>query len=196
MKRFILVGVGLLLLLISGNSMAQLKVGGQFGTLAVTGHSYTHQKDLSGNLIGGHLTISTLIGLDLTVTINYFKKDYEVASGSESITPYEYHQTDTDFSIKYRIGAFRLIPIKPYLGAGITFHYMKSLDKSFERGKGGTARWERAGESGVHVVAGIVVHLPGIPVDIFGEGKYATLFAGRDEIRVTMAYIGASVKLF
>jgi len=168
----------------SASALTGLAIGAKAGLSQYSGDVLPGSGDVGdGTSFGLILGIGTLPMLDFEIRASYFKKDftYSYASGGLSVdVPFEFRDMSLAALIKKDLTP-PLSPLAVYVGGGLGMHWMNTdvaallydaspPDNTFDI-LANTGRMSGEG------MAGLKISAPGIPLVLFGEARYALIFA-------------------
>jgi len=150
-------------------------------------------------MLGAHLKIGTLPIIDLEASAEYAQKKYDIdipIPGAQDISgDVTFRIVSLRGSAKYNFSP-PMIPIKPYVGAGLGMHFVTStidipgtqyvipINEDYSESK-----------AGAHALGGVLVSLPLFPLEVFAEGRYGIIFTEDESVKETSIYAGLTFKL-
>jgi hypothetical protein len=158
------------------------------------------EEDVNGmTMLGAQLKIGTLPIIDLEASAEYAQKKYDLdipVPGAQDIAgDVTFRLVSLRGSAKYKF-PLPLMPIKPYVGAGLAMHFMTStidipgtqytipLNEDYSESK-----------TGAHALAGLLVSIPLFPFEVFAEGRYGIIFVENESVKDRSIYAGLNFKL-
>jgi opacity protein-like surface antigen len=201
-----------LTILMVGGGSAHAVTGISLGVRGGTASLNDERKDLFGSeidlvesleldgmtLLGVHVNIGTLPIIDLTVSAEYAWKScdskYSIPGEDEGIGEVTYHHFSLNGSVKYKI-LKTVLPVKPYVGAGLGLHYLNSSIDLPEINATIPLSDYSSSRTGAHALGGVLVSFPILPFEIFAEGRYGVIFTEDESVENVSLYGGLNFKL-
>jgi hypothetical protein len=168
---------------ISASALTGLAIGAKAGLSQYSGDVLPGSGDVDGGLSWGLvLGIGTLPMLDLELRAGYFQKDftYSYASGGLTVDiPFEFRDMSIAALLK-REFAPPASPLAVYVGGGLGMHWMNTevgTLYSVSPPDNTVDILANTGKMSGEGLAGLKLSAPGLPLVIFGEARYALIFA-------------------
>lgn len=151
----------------------------------------TVEKDWLENMpmVGVHLKIGTFRIIHLEASVEYAWKKQNIDLTEQRKTEFSINDLSLNGTAKYM---FSLIAIKPYMGAGVGVHrlaYGISLDDQ------SVPIPEDENKLGYHVLGGILLSPPALPMEIMAEARYTRVQTGGASTKYTTFLAGLTFNL-
>ena len=126
-------------------------------------------------MFGGHVVLGFIpvIELEGSAEVAWKKKSFDIAGTTGDLTLKDFSLNAT---AKYK---FPFPVIKPYIGAGLGWHW---LTYSFSLGSAGTVEVPvDENRLGYHGLVGVALKLPALPLEFFAEGRYTHIMTKQEK---------------
>jgi opacity protein-like surface antigen len=126
-------------------------------------------------MFGGHVVLGFIpfIELEGSAEVGWKKKSFDISGTTGDLTLKDFSLNAT---AKYK---FNLPLIKPYVGAGLGWHW---LTYSLSLSSGGTIEVPvDENRLGYHGLVGVALKLPALPLEFFAEGRYTHIMTKQEK---------------
>jgi len=151
----------------------------------------TGQKDWLKNMpmIGAHLKVGTLRVIHLEASLEYAWKEQTLDLPGSVRAKFSISDLSLNGTAKYM---FSLLAIKPYVGAGAGIH---KLAYGISNDEFSVYIPEDENKLGLHAVAGLLLSVPAVPLELMAEARYTTVQTKETSTRYATFLAGLTYKL-